>query len=121
MADPSIHLSVGFAAGTVVTIACVARTIKLDRPVSRTWTWCFAACCALALWGIAPALLHATGILSRESAPSWTNIFWFHAALNARKGGGSVIGASILAACFAAHYTTLLCAIHLRKRQRRNQ
>ncbi|HVK72875.1 MAG TPA: hypothetical protein VM734_06120 [Kofleriaceae bacterium] len=119
MAHANLHMAVGLAVGTALTLLPVARAVVAGRPLARPVGRLLLAGYAVGIWALVPNLLTSAGAPASIHHAWWSNVFVLHAAIDHRKDGGLLIGELLLVAGFVFQYVLVIFAI-VRARRRAN-
>lgn len=111
MAHLNLHVAEGLALGGAIGAVGVARAWLADRPVAGPILRLAVLSFALAAWAIVPQVLTTLGAPASVHHAWWANLFLGHALLDARTGGGLLIGELAIAAWLAGVYLLIVLAI----------
>lgn len=121
MAHANLHLAVGMAAGTALAAWPLLQAWKRDAPLARPLGRLWLASIALGVWALVPNLVSAAGLTAALHRASYADVFVGHRTIDARIGGGLLIGELGLVAQLAVHYAFLLLALRRARRHRRDR
>ncbi len=111
MAHANLHMALGLGVGTAVTLVPLARAWLRGAPVARPLGRMLLAGYLVGIWALLPNLLTSAGAPASIHHQWWSNLFVFHAAIDARKSGGLLIGELLLVALLVFQYALLVLAI----------
>ena len=116
MAHSTLHFSLGWMAGTLVSIPSWFRMRRTGEALSRWFKKWFFWSFALGLFATAPGIFRWFGAPDAFCDGWWMNIFVIYPILNDIKPGGITLGPLLLGACLGAQYLLLVAALwHTRR------
>lgn len=111
MAHANLHMAAGMVIGTAATLVPVARAWLSRQPLARPVGRMLVAAYALGVWALMPNLISAAGGPASIHHNPASNIFLFHALVDAHKDGGLLIGELAMVAVLVFQFTLLVAAI----------
>lgn len=111
MAHANLHMAVGMAAATAVTMWPVLTALRtraaLARPVARMLLSSY----ALGAWAVMPNFLTSAGMSASVHRRPWANLFVGHAFIDAHNDGGLLVGELVMIAILALHFGLLVLGV----------
>lgn len=111
MAHANLHMAMGMALGTAVTVLPVARAWLARAPLARPVGRMLVAAYALGVWALVPNLVTSVGGPAAIHHNPVANIFVGHALVDRREGGGLLIGEVAMVAILVFQFAVLVAAI----------